>query len=239
MEGRQAVERADKVFYLVTDPISEMWINKINPNSESLFKYYEQGKSRFVTYKEMTQHILKYVRKGLDVCAIFYGHPGVFVESSHESIKIAQKEGFDARMLPGISAEDCLFADLGVDPYTHGCQSFEATSFLVSKRKFDTSSHLILWQIGFVGALTYNPNGNNNVGLSVLRDFLKTHYGSNYEVVVYEAAQFMICKPVIHHILLSELADIHVSYMSTLYIPPKIPRLRPLNYSIVDKLGLS
>jgi hypothetical protein len=36
-------------------------------------------------------------------------------------------DGFDAVMLPGISAEDCLFADLGIDPGMIGCQSFEAT----------------------------------------------------------------------------------------------------------------
>jgi hypothetical protein len=34
-------------------------------------------------------------------------------------------------MLPAISAEDCLFADLGVDPADHGCPSYEATDFLV------------------------------------------------------------------------------------------------------------
>ena len=61
----------------------------------------------------------------------------------------ARAEGFNARMLPGISAEDCLFANLGADPGTHGCQSFEATSFLLRKPKFDTLTHLILWQILF------------------------------------------------------------------------------------------
>jgi len=29
-------------------------------------------------------------------------------------------------MLPGISAEDCLVADLGIDPASSGCQSYEA-----------------------------------------------------------------------------------------------------------------
>ena len=54
----------------------------------------------------------------------------VFVQPSHESIAIARLEGFSARMLPGISAEDCLFADIGLDPGKDGCQSFEATDFL-------------------------------------------------------------------------------------------------------------
>jgi precorrin-2 methylase len=60
------------------------------------------------------------VREGLNVCAAFYGHPGVFVYASHQSIRLARAEGFEAQMLPGISAEDCVFADLGIDPENMG-----------------------------------------------------------------------------------------------------------------------
>jgi uncharacterized protein YabN with tetrapyrrole methylase and pyrophosphatase domain len=127
-----------------------MWIRKINPNSESLMDSYVLGKYRPDIYKEITQRLLKYVREGSNVSAVFYGHPGVFVNPSHESIKQAREEGFNAHMLPGISAEDCLFSDLGVDPGSDGCQSYEATSFLLNRRRFDTSSHLMLWQIGAI-----------------------------------------------------------------------------------------
>jgi len=34
---------------------------------------------------------------------IFYGHPGILVNASHDAIKQALYEGFDAYMLPGIS----------------------------------------------------------------------------------------------------------------------------------------
>ena len=48
-------------------------------------------------------------------------------------------------MLPGISSEDCLFADLGVDPGVSGCQSYEATDFLMNAPIIDSSTQLILW----------------------------------------------------------------------------------------------
>src|SRR2546429_6584747 len=51
----------------------------------------------------------------------------------------AREEGFEAEMLPAVSAEDCLFADLGVDPGDEGCQSFEATSFLLFRSEEHTS----------------------------------------------------------------------------------------------------
>src|SRR5215469_15932550 len=113
-ESKMAIEQAEKVLYAVTDPVSELWVKKMNPNSESLTIFYQLGKFRQNTYNQMTELTLKYV-KGLNVCVVYYGHPGVFVDPSHNSIKQARAEGFNAVMLPGISAEDCLFADLGID----------------------------------------------------------------------------------------------------------------------------
>src|SRR5207244_11062689 len=112
------------------------WIKDINPSAESLYPYYRQGESRMIAYVEMIERILYEVRKGLRVCAAFYGHPGVFVYPSHEAIKQARLEGYSAKMLPGISAEDCLFADLGIDPARNGCQSFRWEERRVGKESY-------------------------------------------------------------------------------------------------------
>ena len=85
------------------------------------------------------------------MCAVFYGHPGVFVNPSHRAVAQARAEGFRAAMLPGVSAEDCLFADLGLDPGAHGCQSYEATDFVIRRRSCYPSALLILWQVGALG----------------------------------------------------------------------------------------
>ena len=244
LESRQAVEQADKVLFLIPeDLISEIWIKKINPNSESLMDCYVEGKSRPDIYKEIVKRTLKYVREGLNVCVVYYGHPSVFVDPSHESIKQARSEGYTAQMLPGISAEDCLFADLGIDPGRYGCQSFEATDFLLHRRKFDSSSHLVLWQIGLIGDFAYNPARDNKASLVVLVDFLKKYYGSNHEVFVYEAVEYAICKPIIQRLPLSELVGTaYVSYGSTLYIPPMISSsssASTVDYRMARKLGLS
>ena len=130
---------------------ADIWKKKLNINSESLHDCYIHGEPRNYAYDRMVERILSYVSRGLNVCVVFYGHPGVFVHPGHESIRRVRMEGFPACMLPGISAEDCLFAELGIDPSKNGCQSFEATDFLVYKRKFDNRSSLILWQIGAIG----------------------------------------------------------------------------------------
>ena len=95
--------------------------------------------------------MLNDVRAGYQVLGIFYGHPGVFVSPSHRAIGIARDEGYRVNMLPGISAEDYMFADLGFDPAVRGCMTQEATSLLIYRRKLDPSIHNIIWQVGAIG----------------------------------------------------------------------------------------
>ena len=75
--ARMEIENAEKVLILVTDPASELWIRKLNSNVESLFDCYVEGKPRLEAYKKMVERILKNIKDGLKVCAVFYGHPGV------------------------------------------------------------------------------------------------------------------------------------------------------------------
>src|SRR4051794_36763004 len=100
-----AIERAEKFFFLVNEPVTAYWLQQLNPTAESLMDSYAAGKHRAATYEEMTERILEPLRFGLEVCAAFYGHPGVLVAPGHESVRRARKEGFQASMLPGISAE--------------------------------------------------------------------------------------------------------------------------------------
>src|SRR5438309_10655773 len=126
IEARTCIQQADKLLYLVTEPIAKGYLLNLNATGESLECFYEEGKDRFTTYMEMVNRILEEVRKDQDVCVAFYGHPGVFVLPSHEAINRARAEGFYVKMIPGVSAEDCLFADIGLDPGLPGCQRFEA-----------------------------------------------------------------------------------------------------------------
>ena len=237
---RMAIEQADKVLMLVTDPASETWIKKLNSNVESLFDCYVDGRPRLEAYKKMVGRILEAVKAGFNVCVVFYGHPGVFVNPSHEAIRIARTQGFSARMFPGISAEDCLFADIGLDPGKHGCQSFEATDFLVRNRKFDPKSPLILWQIGTIGDLFYHKNGRvletSLHGLQVLRNVLETHYDKNHEVIIYQASHLPLCQPSIQHVALAKIQEANVNASSTMYVPPQSPQTQ--DEEIIKKLGM-
>ena len=147
VEALGYLENADQVFYHVADPVTENYIRKINPNAKDLSVFYGNKKDRHETYIQMAEVMLYSVRRGQKVVTVYYGHPGIFVFASHRAIRIARKQGLQAKMLPGVSALDCLFADLGVDPSYPGLQVLEATDFLVRKRKVLTDGHVIILQV--------------------------------------------------------------------------------------------
>jgi len=222
LETRSIIQKAEKLLYLVADDATAHWLTSLNASAENLHHLYEFGKPRKETYEKMVESVLAHVRRGLKVCFAAYGHPGVFANPTHESVRRARAEGYSARMLPGISAEDCLFADLGVDPGPGGCQSFEATDFLVYHRKFDITVPLVLWQIGVIGKPNYFSEAfTRGEGLLVLTEELARHYGAEHKVVVYRAALFPGTEPVIIHLNIGALSTAQIETMATLYIPPK------------------
>ncbi len=215
------MQSADELIHLVADPIAEAVIKRLNPDRETtLMGFYGEGKQRLESYEEMIQFILSRVRAGSAVVGAFYGHPGVFAYPPHESIRRAHAEGYAARMLPGVSAEDCLFADLNVDPAVNGCQSYEATDFLMNARVIDPSSQLILWQVGALGDWTYRRYGYNLRALPMLVEKLLGYYPPHHEVVVYEAAMFPGVEAGIVRVPLWSLASAPISAANTLYLGP-------------------
>jgi uncharacterized protein YabN with tetrapyrrole methylase and pyrophosphatase domain len=234
-EARMAIQRADKVLFLL-DPVGARWISSLNSSSQSLDPHYSPDRPRLETYRAMVEEILSFVRQGLQVCVAFYGHPGVFVDPSHEAIRRAREEGFVARMLPGVSAEDCLVADLGIDPGEFGWQAHEATDFLLHKRGVDPTVQLVLWQIGAVGEIRARK-GPNRAALRILVGRLEEHYGADHQVILYRASPYPIGEPVIERVRLGDLGAADVHPMATLYIPPAG---RPsLDARMAEMLGLS
>jgi len=235
-EAIARIQQADKLFFLAPEPLTFYWLQQLNPRAQSVHDLYGPGKDRLNTYQEMVERVMGSVRAGFNVCFVSYGHPGVFGFPMHEALRVARSEGFSAEMIPAISAEDCLFADLGVDPGAAGCQSFEATDFLVHRRRFDPTSALILWQIGMIAVKDYEQKLEiwNPAGLQLLLEFLIPHYSEDHEAVVYQAAPYAWCKPRILRATLATVPSTTIMAMSTLFIPPKEPR--PMDQELLNRL---
>lgn len=220
------IRGSDKVLYLASDPLVSAIFQGLNPgNCESLADAYEPGRNRGDSIRELAERMLVPVRQGYRTCVALLGHPGVFCVPAHQAIRQARQEGFAAAMLPGISSEDCLFADLGVDPGTHGCQSYEAMDFLLNARGIDPRSHVILWQIGVMGDPEYRPRNYNLCALPVLIERLLKHYPADHPVTIYSASAVESGKSHIDRVVLSDLHADRLHSGCTLYIPPSQPTL--------------
>ncbi len=236
-EALGAIDAAGKRFFLLADALTRAWLRARHPSAEDLADAYDRGKPRADSYEEMVERMLAPVRRGKRVCAIFYGHPGVFAYPPHEAVRRARAESFEARMLPAVSAEDCLFADLGLDPSDTGCASFEATDFLLRRRRWDPTSALVLWQIGLVGVEDVREGDLWSAeGLRVLTETLLETYPAQHEVVVYEASTLPITPPKIVRVPLGALTKAPVTAISTLYVLP-LPD-RDTDLAMARRLGL-
>lgn len=218
--SRSYIEQADVLFVLVADGITEQWIEGMNADVRSLQPFYCEGQSRMITYRQMVATMLEQVRAGKKVVGAFYGHPGVFAWVPHKAIATAREEGYAAHMEPGISAEDCLIADLGIDPGTYGCQHYETSQLMFYKRVLDPSAYLILWQVGIAGDRSLAKFSTGAAYRQLLVELLAETYPLDHEVILYEAVTLPIQQPRIVKLLLADLPKATMDLKTTLIIPP-------------------
>ncbi|MBV9646784.1 MAG: hypothetical protein JO043_04900 [Candidatus Eremiobacteraeota bacterium] len=239
LEASERIKRSDMVFSLVADPLAEYWIRSLNPTTESLAHFYARGKARRQTYREMVERIMDAVRRDLRVCVVAYGHPGIVAYPLHEALRRAHAEGFPAEMLPGVSAENCLFAELGIDPAVAGWHCYEATEFLVHRRTMDPSSNLVLWQVGGIAVSDSRTETQawNRDGIVALTERLLEAYRPQHEVVVYEAASLPVCRSTVERVALQRLPDAPIRVMATLYVPPMTRA--SLDETMMRRLGIT
>lgn len=214
------IKQSDVVLYLVNDPVLKLWIQEQNLYTESLDQLYFSCQDRTTSYQRITDYVLEHLYQNKHVCFVLYGHPCVYAKPGLDAVKKAKQKGYYAKILPAISAEACLFADLLIDPGSSGCQSFEASDFLIHQRQFNISSHLILWQINAIGILDHETTNNKKIGILLLLDYLTKYYEVTAQIIIYEAAQYPGFESKIIHMELKYLPDINLSSLSTLYIPP-------------------
>src|SRR5918993_4484349 len=221
--SRSHIEAADVVFVAVSDPIVELWVQEMHPDVRSLQPFYgsESGeKSRQETYRQMVDAMLAEVRAGKRVCGAFYGHPGVFAQAPHRSVAQARAEGFAAVMEPGVSAEDCLYADLGIDPGRVGCQHYEASQLMFYRRRLDSSAYLVVWQPAIAGDRSFRRFATGPDYVKLLVEVLAADWPLDHPCTIYEAATLPITRPRIEVVALRDLPDAGLKLQSTLVLPP-------------------
>jgi hypothetical protein len=171
----------------------------------------------------MAEVMLREVRQGKYVVGIFHGHPGYFVKAGRRALAIAQMEGHNTMLLPGISATDCLFADLRIDPGVIGVQILKAGHILRKDVSVATNNHVVLVQVASVGDNTFSFTGYKKSKLNLFFEKLISIYGEDHEAVYYIASIFPGLDPTIKVRKLIEYRDKKLQdnvSAATLYLPP-------------------
>jgi Tetrapyrrole (Corrin/Porphyrin) Methylases len=219
VEALAAMADAEALLHVIGEPMQEEALRAINPAAETMTGFYVDGMERSSTYEAMVQRVLAEVTAGKRTVAAFYGHPGVFTYPSHESVRRVRAAGFPARMLPAVSAEDCLFADLGIDP-GDGCQSYEATDLLFRDRPFDPRAHLVVWQVGTLGNWTYESAGYDLGSFPLLVRKLLSVYPAWHPATIYEAPFHPTGSARVLRLPIAHLDASQVTPATTLHIAP-------------------
>jgi Tetrapyrrole (Corrin/Porphyrin) Methylases len=233
-EALSYIRGADVVFYHVNSGVTATQIRELNPNAVDLYEYYGEGKRRRITYVEMAELMLREVRRGLTVVGVFYGHPGYFVHPARRALAIAHMEGHETTMLAAVSAVDCLFSDLRVDPGVFGCQVLMANRLLTSDVILATTCHVVFLQVSAVGDSGFSFSGYKNANPGPFFDKLIECYGEEQESVYYMAAILPGFDPVVtvRNLAVYRSAEVRASIgAGILYLPPRgmtVESLTPL-----------
>ena len=232
----QAVSGADRVVFRALGPVLAGWVRGLNPGAESLDGLFESGRPLAACCEALAGRLLELVRQGAAVCAVFPGHPAFLDYPACDAVRRVREAGFTAVILPAISPEDLLYAEAGLDPGRAGCSTFEATDFLVHRRRFDPTSALVLLQAGAAGTLG-RPGVGAEAGLAELGRVLGAHYEPHHEVLVLETAPDLATPPAVRRFPLAELSGTRLSPLAVLLVPPLPPR--PPDPGMMRRLGLA
>ncbi|KAF3139663.1 hypothetical protein TWF569_008512 [Orbilia oligospora] len=239
LEAIDEIERADIIYYAVRDATTEGFIKKRNKDAIDLYQYFinDDEIPEADLYIQIAEVMLADTRKGRRVVGAFFGHPGLFMSPNRRALAIAQAEGYMAKMLPGVSVDDCLLADLGIDPSFIGCLTCEARDFMIHDHLGLTSRHVIMYEVGYLGF--YGDDSKTDY-FQCFVNRLEDIYGNAHSLVNYTAAISPLMQPIVHHLTIEDLRKPEVrkqiTSASTLYFPPReIPKLNKFACDLLDQ----
>jgi precorrin-6B methylase 1 len=217
--AKHHIEQSDIVFADVPHARLESWLKELHGDVRSLRSARSDRRPRMEANRKIVQLLLAEVRNGKSVCAAFYGHSGAFGGPAQLAVQSARREGFDALMEPGISAADCLYADLGIDPIKYGCQHYEASQLMRYRRSLDSSAYLVLWNIDSPPEAIV-AEANVVAYRKVLVDVLAAEYPQQHSILVYHPADSPQSMPKIARLSLALLPTADIGPHACVVIPP-------------------
>lgn len=222
-EAEAAISRSKEVLYISADFGIREFLEERCPKVTDLHTVsYHEANERMDAYDTMSAKVIEAALDHPPVTFALYGHPMVFVAPSRLVIESSRILDLRVRVLPAISAMDCLFVDLELDPSLQGLQSYEATDLLLRRRPLQPDVPCLIWQIGAVESILYTERMNKPGRFSRIKQYLLQYYPPDHRMTIVHSSTHPLVKSQIVTCSIAEMdkhaVDLHQG--ATVYIPP-------------------
>jgi precorrin-3B methylase len=239
-ETEAILRRCTRVYYAHADPTVADYSAELGPRVVNVARYYADARSFRRTYEAIAAVVTRSAAKWPPVALATYGHPLVYVSVANWLLERLPRRGLRVKALPAVSALDCLFVDLRLNPADAGLQMYDANDLLLKRRPLQPDVPCLIWQPGIVES-TYDAKGwSRPQRFHRLRDYLLGFYAKTHEVIVAVSANVSSRRaPRLKRVGLGRLetACRELDLGGTLFIPPT--HSRPVADESFGALALS
>ena len=183
---------------------------------------YSEDGDRQETYRRMAAATIQAALDNPPVTLALYGHPLIYSYPPFLVKEMAKRLALRTKTLPGISALDCLFVDLGIDPAMNGLQMFEATELLLRDRPLFPDVPAVLWQIGALETGLFSTRPSTAERFTRFTAHLLKFYSRDHTVFAVHSSTHPLLRSEIFRFKIDEMESyapaLHAGF--TLYIPP-------------------
>ena len=237
-EAQRAIKSSDCVLYLLNEPAIKKWVEDNSNKAYSLDAIYFSNEKRKDSYSRIEKEVEFFLERYDHVCFVTYGNPVFFSSFTSNIVNSLKKKEINIEIMPAISALDCLYADLAIDPSEQGLQSFEATSFLLNDQNFSTDTPLVIWQVGVIGITDIIKQETDlrkrAKYIDLFIDKLTQSYSPSHECYHYVASQYPGVQSNVVKLTLNDLRLFDVDRLATLFIPAE--KKKSINANILKLL---
>lgn len=240
-EAESAMRRSNEVLY-VSDAIGiDTYLQELCEKvTEAYVSTLREGEGRLSKYNRIAAMVIEAALDHPPVSFAIAGHPLVFVYPTQQILAVAEQLELRVKVLPGISALDCMIVDLALDPGSLGVQMFETTGFLLQQRPLQPDVPCFLWQVGSVETRLFTRAQSVPQRFERLQRHLLKYYPPHHRVKIVYSSSHPLAASMMLEFRLDEMhlhaAQIHPG--ATLYIPPAaMPEVKDLELAqLMDSL---
>lgn len=231
-EVERALAGAKQVFLIDGSPGLQQRLQRQGTKVIDLCSFYAEGKDRLHTYREMAKAVVAGAIHDGPVAFGLYGHPTIFAFPPFVVKEVAESLGLTVDVLPGVSAMDCLFAELMIDPANGGLQMFEATELLLTQRELPVDVQTLVWQVGTLESGLYSTKPSAPERFARFLAYLRRFFPGHHPCTAIYCSDHPAIPSTILRFPLDQIGDfsgqLHGGF--TLYLPPaRIPEVLDKN----------